>query len=136
MAIKSKKVKRTARQRTKFRIRKTIFGTEEKPRVTVFRSSKHTYAQAIADSGSKTLVSASTLDKEVIDQIATLLASAEGEKAKSTKSVIAANAVGLVLANRCKEKNISKVVFDRNGYVYKGRVAAVADGARKAGLNF
>ena len=135
MAIKAKKVKKTARQRTKFRIRKKVFGTEEKPRISVFKSSKHTYAQIISDINGKTLASASTLEKEVLDQISNLASKTEG-KAKSTKSIIAANAVGVVLANRCKDKKISQVVFDRNGYVYKGRVQAVADGARQAGLEF
>lgn len=138
MAIKSKKVKRTSRERTKFRLRKNIIGTVEKPRVSVFRSSKHTYAQIISDTDGSTLVSASTLEKEVIDQIASLAAKAESEdkKAKSTKSVFAATAVGVVLANRCKAKNIVKVVFDRNGFIYKGRIQAIADGARKGGLDF
>jgi len=138
MAIKAKKVKRTSRERTKFRLRKTIIGTVEKPRVSVFRSSKHTYAQIISDVDGKTLVSASTLDKEVLDQITSLAAKAEesGKKAQSTKSVIAASAVGVVLANRCKDKNITKVVFDRNGFIYKGRIQALADGARSGGLLF
>jgi large subunit ribosomal protein L18 len=136
MAIKSKKVKKSSRQKTKFKIRKTLMGSNERPRISVFRSSKHTYAQIISDIDGKTLVSASTLEKEVLDQIASLAAKAEGKKAQSAKSVIAASAVGVVLANRCKDKNIVKVVFDRNGFVYKGRVQAVADGARSGGLEF
>lgn len=134
MATQAKKVKRSARDRNKFRIRKKIYGTADRPRVSVFRSSKHIYAQVIADQDGGTIVSASTLEKEVMDQIGS--ASGEESKSKSTKSVLAANIVGAVLAKRCKEKNISKVVFDRNGFVYKGRVRAVAEGARKEGLDF
>lgn len=137
MAIKAKKVKRSSRDRTKLRIRKKISGTAERPRISIFRSAKHTYAQVIADESGATLVSASTLEKEVIDQIAAVVAESESAgKAQSTKSVAAAAAVGRVLAQRCKDKNINKVVFDRNGFVYKGRVKALADGARKAGLEF
>ena len=137
MAIKAKKQKRSARERNKFRIRKKIYGSAERPRVSVFKSSKHTYAQVISDEQGKTLASASTLEKEVRDQISVIASSIEGgAKTQSTKSVVAANAVGEVLAKRLQVENIKRVVFDRNGYVYKGRVKAVADGARKGGLDF
>jgi large subunit ribosomal protein L18 len=136
MAIKAKKIRHDARTRSKYRIRKKIYGTEDKPRASIFKSGKHTYAQVILDNQEKTLVSASTLDKEVIDSISSVAKESVHNDARSTKSVAAAHAVGLVLAKRCLEKNISRVVFDRNGFVYKGRVRAVADGARAGGLQF
>ena len=140
MAIKSKKVKRSAIDRRKIRIRKKVEGSPERPRVSVFRSSKHTYAQAICDTTGATVAAASTLDSEVISEIESIMA-VTGEAAptndkKSTKSVNAARAVGRVVARRLMEKKLSKVVFDRNGFLYAGRLKAVADGAREAGLEF
>lgn len=137
MASKGKKIAVTPRARTKMRLRRRITGDAERPRVTVFKSSKHIYAQAINDIASQTLVSASTLEKEVIDQIAAL--STEGvshSSTRSSKSVLAAHAVGLILAKRTLALKIDEVIFDRNGFIYKGRVRAVADGARKGGLKF
>ncbi len=135
MATQSKKETSGARERTKVRIRKKVQGTSERPRLSIFRSSKHTYAQVISDEGHRTLASASTLDKEVQSHIAAL--SKEVKDAKgSTKSVVAARAVGLVLAQRSKAAKVERVVFDRNGFLYAGRVKALADGAREGGLEF
>ena len=104
------------------RIRNKINGTAERPRLCVFRSARHMYAQLIDDVAGNTLVSASTMDKEIADQI--------GEMTKSQ----AAKLVGEVAAKRALAKGITQVVFDRGGYLYTGRVAQVADGARAAGL--
>ena len=153
MAVQGKKGKLSARDRKKMRIRKRILGSKDSPRLSVFRSARHTYAQVVSDVGGATLVQASTLEKEVLDEVEKLAAASapkeekkdkEGKKdskplpprARSSKSVLAAMAVGAVIGRRCKEKNITTVVFDRNGFIYHGRVAAVAQGARKAGLSF
>jgi large subunit ribosomal protein L18 len=106
------------------RIRKHISGTADRPRLCVFRSSRHIYAQIIDDEAGRTLVSASTLDKELRDRI---------EGLKKTEQ---AAEVGKLLAQRAVEKGITKVVFDRGGYKYHGRVQALADAAREAGLEF
>lgn len=135
MATQGKKVAATSRDKRKLKIRKKVTGTSERPRLSIFRSSKHTYAQLISDEGKCTVASASTLDKDVQAEIAKLAKSAEGAKG-STKSVLAARAVGIVLANRSKAAKVSKVVFDRNGFLYTGRVKALADGARETGLDF
>jgi large subunit ribosomal protein L18 len=112
----------SARLRRKARVREKIVGTDSRPRVCVFRSNKHIYAQVISDDQGKTLVTVSTLSKEFADD------------SKNNKRVETAKKVGLVLAQVCKQKNITKVVFDRNGFLYHGRVKAVADGAREGGL--
>jgi large subunit ribosomal protein L18 len=135
MATQGKKIAKTARDKRKLRIRKKIAGTAVKPRLSIFRSSKHTYAQVISDEGHTTIASASTLDKDVQAAIAKLVKEAKSEKT-STKSISAARAVGLVLAERTKAAQVSDVVFDRNGFLYAGRVKALADGAREGGLNF
>jgi large subunit ribosomal protein L18 len=114
----------SARLRRKVRVRKKVVGTDERPRVCVFRSNKHVYAQVISDNQGKTLVSVSTLSKELPDA------------AKKIKGVEAAKQVGVALAKVCQEKNIKRVVFDRNGFLYHGQVKAVADGAREGGLEF
>lgn len=119
------KIKVSARERRKYRIRKKISGTETKPRVTVFKSDKHTYAQLICDVTGTTLASASTQDKDIKTKLD-----------KSTKSVESAQLIGKILAERASKKGISTAVFDRNGYKFHGRVKAVADGARTSGLNF
>ena len=106
-------------------------GSDLRPRICVFRSALHTYAQIISDEAGTTLVSASTLDKDVVAQAKAL----SGDKA-STKSISAAKAVGMILGKRAKEKKIAHVFFDRNGFVYHGRIKAVADGARESGLDF
>ena len=103
------------------RVRAKISGTPERPRLNVFRSNANIYAQLIDDVNGVTLVSANTLEKEF-----------EG----ATGNAEAAKKVGLVLAERAKAKGIEDVVFDRGGYVYHGRVAALAEGAREGGLNF
>lgn len=112
--------KEVARQKKKMRIRKRVMGSDERPRLCVFRSARHIYAQVIDDANGKTLVSASTLDVEG-------LKNANKDTAK---------AIGAEVAKRAIAKNIKAVVFDRNGYLYHGRVKALADGAREAGLNF
>lgn len=109
------------REKRKKRIRKKISGTPERPRLSVFRSTVHIYAQVIDDTTGKTLVSTSTLQKSV---------NGEGNKTEQAK------AVGEAIAKACKEKGVSKVVFDRNGFLYHGRVRALADAARGAGLEF
>ncbi len=109
------------RARRKRRIRKKVFGTSERPRLTVFRSAKHIYAQVVDDTTGKTLASTTTSAK-----------SFEGEGPKKEK----AKQAGLFLAKACAREGISKVVFDRNGYLYHGRVKAFADGAREGGLEF
>ena len=103
------------------RVRSKVFGTTERPRLTVFRSEKTLSAQVIDDVAGNTLVAASSLDKEI-----------EGNGGNKT----AARAVGKLVAERCKAKGIDKVVFDRGGYLYHGRVAELAEGAREGGLEF
>ncbi|MFO7574534.1 MAG: 50S ribosomal protein L18 [Bacteroidales bacterium] len=114
--------KTESRKRIKMRIRKTIKGTPEKPRLSVFRSNKQIYVQVIDDLNATTLVSACSKEKE--------LASQSGDKKTQ-----AAN-VGKLLAGKCKEKGIEAVVFDRNGYRYHGRVKSLAEAAREGGLKF
>lgn len=106
------------------RIRNKITGTPERPRLNIFKSSKHIYAQVIDDVTGTTLVSASTLDKELRDKVAEL-----------TKQE-AAKLVGKTVGERAKEKDINAVVFDRGGYLYHGRVKLLAEGARESGLEF
>ena len=106
------------------RIRNRLSGTPERPRLAVFRSNNHMYAQIIDDTVGNTLVAASTLEKDV---------KAELEK---TNNVDAAAYLGTVIAKRALEKGINTVVFDRGGYIYHGKVAALADAAREAGLEF
>ncbi|MGB0647351.1 MAG: 50S ribosomal protein L18 [Bradymonadia bacterium] len=122
MATTSKKT--ISRARRKRSIRGKIFGTAERPRLSVFRSNKHIYAQIIDDVAGKTLAATSTATEGVRGDIA--------EKKKTE----AAQLVGLKLAEKCKELSISSVVFDRNGFIYHGRVKAVAEGAREGGLVF
>ncbi|NDC37397.1 MAG: 50S ribosomal protein L18 [Proteobacteria bacterium] len=136
MAIKSKKGKISSRERTKYRIRKRVTGTDDRPRISVFKSSKHTYVQAVLDGSGKTLVAVSTDEKAVQERASGMSAEGYPNDSKSTKGMLAAKAVGLVLAERLKAKSVSKVVFDRNGYVYHGRIRTVADGAREGGLQF
>jgi len=111
-----------ARIKRQARIRKKIRGTSEKPRLSVFRSAKHVYAQVIDDSAGATLVTASSVEKDFKAQ-----AKFEDKKA-------AAAFVGKLIAQRALDKGIKKVVFDRNGFLYHGRVKAISDGAREAGL--
>lgn len=113
------------RLRIKQTIRKKIYGTTERPRFSVYRSLNEIYGQIIDDTAEKTIVSLSTNSKEVADELA-------AAKSKVEKSAI----VGKLLAKKALEKNINTVVFDRNGYLYHGRVKAFADGAREGGLKF
>jgi large subunit ribosomal protein L18 len=113
-----------ARSKRKIRIRKHMEGTSERPRLSVFRSEKHIYAQIIDDTKGETLVSASTKALEYRE--------AEPPKGK----IGAAERVGELIAKRAQAKGVGKVVFDRNGFIYHGRVRALADAARKAGLEF
>jgi large subunit ribosomal protein L18 len=118
------KQKRESREHRHRRVRARVIGTPERPRLNVFRSLTNIYAQVIDDSAGTTLVSASTLDSDVATQI-------DGKK-----KVDAARIVGKIVAERAKNAGISKVVFDRGGYPYHGRIAALAEGAREAGLEF
>ena len=111
-----------SRLRRKKHIRKNVSGSADKPRLSVFRSARHIYAQIIDDVEKKTLVSASTMDKSF------------GESTGGNKE--GAKKIGTLLASRAIEKGITTVVFDRNGYLYHGRVKALADSAREAGLKF
>jgi len=118
----SKVDRNEARKKRHLRIRKKIKGTSERPRLNVYRSSKHMYAQIIDDVKGVTLVAASTKDKEL--------------DIKNGGNVEAAKLVGALIAKRAKEKGIEQVVFDRGGYIYHGRVKALAEAAREAGLEF
>ena len=135
-----KNEKLSARERSKYRIRKQISGVPERPRLSVFKSSKHIYAQLISDTTGRTLASASTRDKDIKALIEKVVAEVAlqpgGNDIKSTKSQNAARAVGLLLAERGLANSIKSVVFDRNGYGYNGRVKALADGAREGGFEF
>jgi large subunit ribosomal protein L18 len=113
----------TSRQKIKYRIRKRVIGSTERPRLVVFRSSGNIYAQLIDDTSNKTICTVSTLTKEVKEEL----------KDKITK-VKQSKLVGKAIAKKAAENNIKKVVFDRNGYLYHGRVKAVAEGAREGGL--
>ena len=120
--MENKKV--AARLRRRKRIRSRIQGTPERPRLNVFRSLKHIYAQAVVDTTGRTLVSASTLSPEIRGTL------------KYAGNVEAAKKVGELIAKKCLEKGIPKVVFDRSGYLYHGRIKALADAARASGLIF
>jgi large subunit ribosomal protein L18 len=113
------------KQKIKYRIRKKVFGTPECPRLSVTRSLNNIYAQLIDDTNRKTILTVSSLNQDLTQTV-------RETKTKVLKSKI----VGQALAKKAIEMNISKVVFDRNGYLYHGRVKAVADGAREAGLKF
>ena len=116
--------RKQARLKRKQRIRKKLSGTSERPRLTVFRSARHIYAQIIDDSRGHTLASASSLEKSIRELTD-----------KGDKSAVA-NRIGKLVAERAIEKGVKSVVFDRNGFLYHGRVKAVSDGARKGGLAF
>jgi large subunit ribosomal protein L18 len=121
MAHKRRDIARTWRKQ---RVRKKVLGTDQRPRICVFKSSRHIYAQIISDDRGMTLAAVSTLSKDLATKVANI------------KGVQAAKQVGLALAKICKEKNITRVIFDRNGFLFHGRVKAVADGAREGGLEF
>ena len=118
------KTKVEQRTRRRSSIRKRVHGTTERPRLAIFRSLKHIYAQVIDDSTGTTLVATSTINKAVAADLA------------NTKKKDQAKKVGAAVAKACLAKGIDKVVFDRGGYLYHGRVSALADGAREAGLKF
>lgn len=122
MSVQKLKLKQRARR--KQRVRKKVFGTQERLRLSVFRSLGHIYAQVIDDTKGHTVAAASSSDKEVV-------ASVQG-KTKSEKS----HYVGKILAQRALAANVSSVIFDRNGFRYHGRVKALAEGAREGGLQF
>ena len=113
-----------ARLKRKKRIRKKMVGTTERPRLCVFRSAKHIYAQLIDDSQGQTLVAASSMEKAVRDD------------SETKNKVTAANTVGKIIGQRALENGVKEVVFDRNGFLYHGRIKAVSEGAREAGLKF
>lgn len=119
-----KENKNAARQKRHLRVRKNIIGTAERPRLNVFRSLSHIYAQIINDKTGATLVSASTMDKEVSQAL------------NYGGNIEAAKLVGAAVAKRALEQGIKQVVFDRGGYIYHGRIAALAEAAREAGLEF
>ena len=134
MAIKSKKVKLGVRERRKLRVRKKIVGSDQRPRICVFRSSKYTYVQVISDQSQRTLLSASTRESAVIAAIKSRSDDKAAKAASSSKSIAAAHALGQIIAQRVQEKGLDQVVFDRNGFLYCGRVKAVADGIRDGGV--
>lgn len=117
-------LKKKARLKRKKRIRKKLSGTKEQPRLSVFRSARHIYAQIIDDTEGNTLVAASSVEKQVKEQ------------PKFSDKVAMANFIGKLLGERAVDKGLKRVVFDRNGFLYHGRVKAVSDGAREAGLEF
>ena len=120
----NKESRTAARENKHRRLRNRLAGTAERPRLAVFRSNNHMYAQIIDDTVGNTLVSASTLEKAVKDSV------------DHTNDVAAAASVGKAIAEKALAKGIKTVVFDRGGYVYKGKVKALADAAREAGLEF
>ena len=120
----SKESRQEIRVKKHMKIRNRFSGTAERPRLAVFRSNNHVYAQVIDDVNGKTLVSASTLEKDIKAEL------------KNTDDIEAATKIGDVVAKRALEKGIKAVVFDRGGYLYAGRVQALADAAREAGLEF
>ena len=119
-----KENRKAIREKKHARIRNRFSGTAARPRLAVYRSHKHIYAQIIADAAQKTLVSAGTVEKEIKDAL------------DNTDDIAAAQKVGAVIAQRAAEKGIKQVVFDRGGYIYQGKIAALAEAAREAGLEF
>ena len=117
-------IRRKGRLKRQIRVRRKIRGSAVRPRLSVFRSAKHIYAQIIEDTTGQTLVAASTMSKEV------------SEGCKGCGNVEAAKAVGAALAKKALAKDIREVVFDRNGFLYHGRVKALAEAARESGLSF
>ncbi len=118
------KIKLSGKSRRRNRIRKKVKGTPERPRLCVFRSNANMYAQVIDDMEGVTIASASTLEGEI------------GGELKSRGNITAAKKIGEAVAKRALEKGVSSVVFDRGGYIYHGRIKALADAAREAGLKF
>ena len=120
----SKESRQLVRAKKHMKIRNRFSGTAERPRLAVFRSNNHMYAQIIDDTVGNTLVAASTLEKEIKSEL------------EKTNNVDAAAYLGTVIAKRAIEKGIKEVVFDRGGFIYQGKVAALAEAAREAGLEF
>lgn len=120
----NKKSRAEVRAKKHRRMRNHLAGTAERPRLAVFRSNKHMYAQIIDDDAQTTLCAASTMEKDIKAEL------------EYTDNVEAAKAVGTAIAKKALEKGITTVVFDRGGYIYQGKVQALADAAREAGLNF
>ena len=120
----SKQSRQEVRVKKHMKIRNRFSGTAERPRLAVFRSNNHMYAQIIDDTVGNTLVAASTLEKEVKEQL------------EKTNNVDAAAYLGTVIAKRAMEKGIKEVVFDRGGFIYQGKIEALAEAAREAGLEF
>src|SRR5574342_125159 len=116
--------KKTGRRRRQERVRKKVLGTDARPRVCVFRSNKHIYAQVISDDRGVVLAAVSTLSSDL------------AKSANKSKGIDAAKQVGLALAKICKEKSIDRLVFDRNGFLFHGRVKALADGIREGGIHY
>ena len=116
--------RKATRRRVRYRVRKKVSGSAARPRLAVFRSAKHIYAQAIDDESGRTLAQASSLDKELRGDL------------PAGSNLEAAKQVGQVIARRLKDSGVEVVVFDRGGYVYHGRVRALADAARESGLKF
>ena len=119
-----KENRKAIREKKHARISNRFSGTAARPRLAVYRSNKHIYAQIIDDDAQKTLVSAGTVEKEIKDAL------------DNTDDIAAAQKVGAVIAQRAAEKGIKQVVFDRGGYIYQGKIAALAEAAREAGLEF
>jgi large subunit ribosomal protein L18 len=120
----STNIRYQARLKRKKRIRKKIYGTPQRPRLSVFRSAKHIYAQVVDDTAGRTLAAASTMDKSALSG------------SKFENKVEAAKFVGKLIGERAVEKGIKEVVFDRNGFLYHGRIKSLSEGAREAGLVF
>jgi large subunit ribosomal protein L18 len=116
--------KLTGQQKRKFRIRNKISGTPERPRLSVFRSASHIYAQVVDDVAGTTVAAASTLSGDIRDAV------------KEVNKIEAAKKVGALIAKICIERKVEKVVFDRNGFLYHGRIKALAEAAREGGLKF
>jgi len=120
----TKKSRSDARAKKHWRLRQHLAGTPQRPRLAVFRSNKHIYAQVIDDENAVTLAAASTMEKAIRDELT------------YTDNVAAAEAVGAAIAKKAIDKGITEVIFDRGGYIYQGKVQALADAAREAGLKF
>lgn len=120
----SKPSRAAARVKRHYRIRNRVSGTAQQPRLAVFRSNKHIYAQIIDDAAGNTIVAASTLEADIASKI------------EHTSTVEAAKIVGEAIAKKAMDKGITEVVFDRGGYIYHGKIQALADAAREAGLQF
>ena len=143
-AIHAPKSREDRRRRRHLRVRKKVAGTGERPRLVIFRSLKHIYAQIVDDSQGRTLVAASSREADMANIKAAPKGGGEGDEAtpeayrgiEANRRIQQAFKVGHLIAQRAQAAGITRVVFDRGGYIYHGRVAALADGARKGGLDF